>query len=148
VIPLTLPPLRQRMEDIGLLAHYFMEKYCRLNHKKIVGIDDAAMDALLKHTWEGNVRELENTMERAVLISSGQHILARELLLDASENLSGSSDTFRVKGGITVRDMEKELIFRTLEDVKDNRTRAAELLGISIRTLRNKLREYKEESLN
>jgi DNA-binding NtrC family response regulator len=119
-----------------------------LNHKKIVGIDDAAMDVLLKHAWEGNVRELENTMERAVLISSGQHILARELLLDASENLSGSSDTFRVKAGFTVRDMEKELIFRTLEDVNDNRTQAAELLGISIRTLRNKLREYKEESLN
>ena len=126
VIPLTLPPLRQRKEDIELLAHYFMEKYCRLNHKKIVEIDGAAMDVLLNHAWEGNVRELENTMERAVLIGSGQHISPQDLLLDASENRSESSDTLSVRAGCTVRDMEKELIFRTLEDVNDNRTQAAE----------------------
>jgi len=146
VIPLTLPPLRQRQEDIEPLAHYFLEKYCLLNHKKISGIDDAAMEVLLNHAWEGNIRELENTMERAVLIVSGQHISPQNLLLDASENRSDSSDTFNVKAGCTVRDMEKKLIFRTLEDVSDNRTQAAELLGISIRTLRNKLREYKDGS--
>ena len=148
VIPLTLPPLRQRKEDIELLARYFIKKYCQLNQKKEIGIDDAAMDVLLNHAWEGNVRELENNMERAVLIGGGQHISPQNLLLDASESGSESSDTFRVKAGRTVRDMEKELIFRTLEDVNDNRTQAAELLGISIRTLRNKLREYKEESLS
>jgi DNA-binding NtrC family response regulator len=85
-------------------------------------------------------------MERAVLIVSGQHISPQNLLLDASENRSDSSDTLNVKAGCTVRDMEKKLIFRTLEDVSDNRTQAAELLGISIRTLRNKLREYKDGS--
>jgi transcriptional regulator with PAS, ATPase and Fis domain len=148
VIPLTLPPLRQRQEDIELLAHYFMEKYCLLNHKKNVEIDDAAMDVLLNHAWEGNVRELENTMERAVLIGSSQQISVQDLLLDDSEKRAESSDTMRVRAGRTVRDMEKELIVRTLEDVNDNRTQAAELLGISIRTLRNKLREYKEESLS
>jgi len=148
VIPLTLPPLAQRKEDIESLARYFMEKYCQLNHKKIIGIDDAAMDVLLNHAWKGNVRELENTMERAVLIGSGQQILPQNLLVEASENRAESSDTLRVKAGRTVRDMEKELIFRTLEDVHDNRTQAAELLGISIRTLRNKLHEYKEESLS
>ncbi len=148
VIPLTLPPLRQRKEDIELLARYFMEKYCRLNHKKNVEIDDAAMDVLLNHAWEGNVRELENTMERAVLIGSNQHISVQDLLLDDSEKRTESSDTMRVRAGRTVRDMEKELIFRTLEDVNDNRTQAAELLGISIRTLRNKLREYKAEYLS
>ena len=148
VIPLTLPPLRQRKEDIELLAHYFMEKYCRLNHKKNVEIDDAAMDVLLNHAWEGNVRELENTMERAVLIGSSQQISVQDLLLDDSEKRAESSDTMRVRAGRTVRDMEKELIVRTLEDVNDNRNQAAELLGISIRTLRNKLREYKEESLS
>jgi DNA-binding NtrC family response regulator len=145
VIPLTLPPLRQRKEDIELLARYFMEKYCRLNHKKNVEIDDAAMNVLLNHAWEGNVRELENTMERAVLIGSNQHISVQDLLLDDSEKMTESSDAIQVRAGRTVRDMEKELIFRTLEDVNDNRTQAAELLGISIRTLRNKLREYREE---
>jgi len=145
VIPLTLPPLRQRKEDIELLARYFMEKYCRLNHKKNVAIDAAALDVLLNHTWEGNVRELENTMERAVLIGGNQHISVPDLLLDDSEKRTESSDAIRVRAGRTVRDMEKELIFQTLEDVNDNRTQAAELLGISIRTLRNKLREYREE---
>ena len=148
VIPLTLPPLRQRREDIEPLAHFFMDKYCRLNHKKISGIDPAAMELLLNYAWEGNVRELENTMERAVLIGNGQHISPQDLLLDTPVTGAESSGNFRVKAGRTVRDMEKELICRTLEDVNDNRTQAAELLGISIRTLRNKLREYKAESLS
>lgn len=146
VIPLTLPPLRQRKEDIELLACYFIERYCRLNHKKKITIDDAALEVLLNHTWEGNVRELENTMERAVLIGNGRHISVQNLLLEASENRVESSDMLRFKAGCTVRDMEKELIVRTLQDVNDNRTQAAELLGISIRTLRNKLREYKGET--
>jgi len=146
VIPLTLPPLRQRNEDIELLVHYFMDKYCRLNDKKISGIDQAAMELLLNHVWEGNVRELENTMERAVLISGGPYILPQDLLLEPTEHGAESTDAFRVKAGCTVRDMEKELIYQTLNDVNHNRTQAAELLGISIRTLRNKLREYKDRS--
>jgi len=145
VIPLRLPPLRQRREDIEALACYFMEKYCKLNHKEICEIDAAAMDVLLNHTWGGNVRELENTIERAVLIAGGRHISPQNLLLETSESSAQSPDAIRVKAGLTVRDMEKALIFRTLQDVNDNRTQAAELLGISIRTLRNKLREYKEE---
>jgi DNA-binding NtrC family response regulator len=146
VIPLTLPALRQRKEDIELLARYFMEKYCRLNQKKIIEIDQAALDVLQNHKWVGNVRELENTIERAVLVGNGPCISPQNFLLEASENRAESSDTFRIKAGRTVRDMEKELIFQTLQNVNDNRTQAAELLGISIRTLRNKLREYKEET--
>ena len=144
VIPLTLPPLRHRKEDIELLARYFVEKYCRLNCKKKMELDAATLDALTNHTWEGNVRELENTIERAVLIGKGPNISPRHLLLDGSENKNQRSEAFTIKAGRTVRDMEKELIYRTLADVNDNRTQAAELLGISIRTLRNKLREYKE----
>jgi DNA-binding NtrC family response regulator len=146
VIPLTLPPLRQRKDDIDLLAHHFVEKYCRINHKDIIGIDPDAMELLLNHRWSGNVRELENTMERAVLIGNGQPISPQNLLLDVPEPGRPGSNSFRIKAGRTVREMEKELIYRTLEDVKDNRTQAAELLGISIRTLRNKLREYRAET--
>jgi DNA-binding NtrC family response regulator len=123
-----------------------MEKYCRLNQKKIIEIDQAALDVLQNHKWVGNVRELENTIERAVLVGNGPCISPQNFLLEASENRAESSDTFRIKAGRTVRDMEKELIFQTLQNVNDNRTQAAELLGISIRTLRNKLREYKEET--
>ena len=101
---------------------------------------------LLKHSWNGNVRELENTIERAVLISSGEHILPENLLMEPSESGAQAPAEPDLKVGITVRDMEKDLIFRTLEKVNDNRTHAADLLGISIRTLRNKLREYKEET--
>jgi len=145
VIPLTLPPLRERKEDIELLAEHFLRKYCLANQKTITGIDDIAMKILRNYSWKGNIRELENTIERAVLISVGGIILPEHLLLDLSEHESEYAATFSVNAGYTVREMEKELIFRTLKDVNDNRTHAAELLGISIRTLRNKLREYREE---
>ena len=147
VIPLTLPPLRERNEDIALLAGHFLKKYCLANQKTIYRIDDIAMKMLNNYSWKGNIRELENTMERAVLISGGGHILAEHLLLDLAENEPESGFSFPVKAGYTVREMEKELIIRTLEDVNDNRTHAAELLGISIRTLRNKLQEYKQEMM-
>jgi DNA-binding NtrC family response regulator len=147
VIPLTLPPLRERKEDIELLARHFLRKYCLANRKTITGIDDIAMKILRNYSWKGNIRELENTIERAVLISVGGIILPEHLLLDLSEHEPESPATFSVNAGYTVREMEKELIFRTLEDVNDNRTHAAELLGISIRTLRNKLREYKQEAI-
>jgi DNA-binding NtrC family response regulator len=145
VIPLTLPPLRERKEDIKLLAAHFLKIYCLANQKTINEIDDIAMKMLTNYSWKGNIRELENTMERAVLISEGGIILPEHLLLDITENEPKSEANFSVNAGYTVREMEKELIFRTLEDVNDNRTHAAELLGISIRTLRNKLREYREE---
>jgi transcriptional regulator with PAS, ATPase and Fis domain len=149
VIPLTLPPLRERRDDIELLAHHFLDKYRRLNHKNIAGISEAAMDVLRNHAWDGNVRELENTMERAVLIGGGEIVEPEDLLLDSSESRAETPETLALNAaGRTVHAMEKELIFRTLDEVNDNRTHAAELLGISIRTLRNKLREYKEEAIS
>jgi len=148
VIPLTLPPLRERRDDVELLAHHFLDKYRRLNHKNIGGISEAAMVVLRNHAWNGNVRELENTMERAVLIGGGENVEPEDLLLDSTENRAEPRGALAINAGRTVHAMEKELIFRTLEEVNDNRTHAAELLGISIRTLRNKLREYKEEALS
>ena len=146
VIPLTLPPLRDRKDDIPLLAKHFLGKASLSNKKKITGISNEAMALLLKHEWNGNIRELENTIERAVLLGCGELILPEHLIIDASQRASNSTDAFAVKVGCTVREMEKELIFRTLKEVNDNRTHAAELLGVSIRTLRNKLHEYKQES--
>ena len=145
VIPLTLPPLRERKEDIDILAKHFLEKYSKANNKEINAIDDVAMDRLLNHSWKGNVRELENIIERAVLICTGKSVLHAHLLLDPSESNAECAEPLAVHTGHTVRQMEKKLIFHTLKDVDDNRTRAAELLGISIRTLRNKLHEYKVE---
>ena len=146
VIPLTLPPLRERKEDIETLSQHFLKKYSKANKKEINGIDDAALDKLQTSEWRGNVRELENAMERAVLICTGNTVTLEHLLLDLTESKTDSTEPLAINGGYTVRQMEKKLIFHTLKEVGDNRTRAADLLGISIRTLRNKLHEYKEES--
>ena len=145
VIPLTIPPLRKRKDDIPILAQHFLEYYSAVNSKEIVGISNEAMKLLVSYEWKGNIRELENIIERAVLVGCNGAILPENLILDPSECDSDSQSSFAVKVGYTVKEMEKQLICKTLEEVKDNRTHAAELLGISIRTLRNKLREYKEE---
>lgn len=144
VIPLVLPPLRERRDDIELLAHRFLKKFSQENQKDIGTIDEEAMNLLIEHDWKGNVRELENVIERAVLIGGGTSVKPEHLLLDASDGRSPASRNLEVKAGCTVRQMEKQLIFKTLREVDDNRTQAAELLGISIRTLRNKLHEYKQ----
>lgn len=146
VIPLILPPLRDRKEDIELLANHFLAAYAQANQKKVVGLDSLALNMLLGHNWPGNVRELQNVIERAVLIGDGPAILPEHLLLESPLGQLQPVDRVEVKAGYTVKQMEKTLIFETLKEVNDNRTRAAELLGISIRTLRNKLNEYKQEA--
>jgi transcriptional regulator with PAS, ATPase and Fis domain len=141
VIPITIPPLRDRKEDIRLLSEYFIEKYGPRSGKRVTAIDSTAVALLEKQPWKGNVRELENTIERATLLASGSTITEDSLLLDSLSGDGGDPSAVRV--GWSVKEMEKELIIKTLEEVNDNRTRAAEILGISIRTLRNKLNEYK-----
>jgi len=145
VVPLTIPPLRERRGDILLLARYFLDKYNSMNQRKLTRISEEALSLLLTHDWKGNVRELENSIERAVLIGSGAVVLPEHLILGKVEDAFKPALPSGVKVGTTVREMEKELIVKTLKEVSENRTRAAQLLGISIRTLRNKLREYKRE---
>jgi DNA-binding NtrC family response regulator len=143
VIPLTIPPLRERKNDIPLLADYFFKSFCSQNGKAMHGISDQAMELLVRQPWPGNVRELENTIERGVLIGSGEELLPAHLVLE--ENIENAPRPSSLPAGMTVREMEKTLIFKTLSEVGDNRTHAAKMLGISIRTLRNKLNEYREE---
>ena len=147
VVPFTLPPLRERKGDIPLLVDHFLEKYSRLNNQEKKKISAPAMAQLVDKAWKGNIRELENSIERAVLISSEPELLPEHLFLDSvdGECRPPSSSVMSMRAGMTVKEMEKQLITKTLEEVNDNRTHAAELLGISIRTLRNKLREYKQE---
>lgn len=143
VIPFTIPPLRERKGDIPLLVQHFLEKYSSLNGRGMATISDEALSALMGLEWKGNVRELENTIERASLLTEHETILPEHLFLEDAAN--DKHKPIQIRPGMTVKEMEKELIFKTLQEVNDNRTHAADMLGVSIRTLRNKLREYKEK---
>lgn len=143
VIPLIVPPLRERKGDIPLLANYFLEKYSSANNKRMKEIAEKTISLLLQYEWKGNVREFENTIERTVLMGKGKTLLPKHLFLEGTEG--DESEPFNIRAGLSVREMERKLIFRTLKEVNGNRTHATKMLGISIRTLRNKLREYKEE---
>jgi DNA-binding NtrC family response regulator len=145
VLPFNIPPLRERADDIAVLADHFIQKISGQNGKWVEKISDAALTCLKSRQWKGNVRELGNVIERAVLVADGTTILPDHLLLDADRSEVSQDNSPLV--GTTVKDMEKTLIFKTLEHVNENRTHAAKLLGISIRTLRNKLKEYRAESL-
>ncbi len=144
VVSLTIPPLRERTDDIPILARHFCDKFCRVNGCEPADLSDAAVKLLIRHPWPGNVRELENALERAVLIGSAKVIEPGDLLLNPEETIESTQATVEIRAGQSVRDVEKKLIVTTLKQVNDNRTQAAELLGISIRTLRNKLKEYRQ----
>jgi len=161
VIPLRVPPLRARPDDIELLARFFVEVSVHLNGKTPKQLATCALQKLLGWRWPGNVRELENVIERSVLISSGEAIAADDIALAGFDEAvpSTSPDHGSEKGGLilkpgmTVFEAERCLILKTLEHTRQNRTQAAVLLGISIRTLRNKLHEYNgtgsgEEAVN
>jgi len=114
-----------------------------LNQKVPVPLNGRALDKIRQWTWPGNVRELENVIERAVLLSQGDEISTDSILIEEDKNISQSS-SFTLNAGLTIAEMERLLIFKTLDQTAQNRTKAAKLLGISIRTLRNKLHEYQE----
>lgn len=148
VLPVRVPPLRERPKDIELLARYFMEMSSHRNGRAVKRIDLEAMTKLLNWSWPGNVRELENVIERAVLLSNGDVLRERDVQIDgdrlaiADQNIQAGAAG--LTAGMTVAQAEKALILKTLEFTEQNRTKAAQMLGISIRTLRNKLHEYGE----
>ena len=143
VIPLTLIPLRERKDDISLLAEHFMNQFCQENSRYSVKMDPATLTLLKKYRWPGNIRELGNIIERTCLMCQGDTLLPSHLFFD-DEPLSSGKNGANASFTGTIYEMEKELILQTLEEFSGNKTKAAESLGISIRTLRNKLNEYNE----
>ncbi len=142
VMPVTIPPLRERPEDIQILVEHFAQQSFRRNRRSGLGIvSEDAMNYLKSRRWRGNVRELENVIERAVLLSDGgclriEHVSFEEPTLQ--------TPSYSPKPTGSIWEMERDLIFRALDQHGGNRTHAARTLGISIRTLRNKLREYRQ----
>lgn len=134
VFPVKVPPLRERPEDIPLLAMHFVEKFSACSGKTIKGLSEESLNFLNKRQWRGNVRELENIIQRAVFLCKGDFISMDNLLLEDIVDMPGANGN--------LRGMEKELILQTLKDVNGNKTQAAKLLGISVRTIRNKLNTY------
>jgi DNA-binding NtrC family response regulator len=141
VINLHLPPLRERIGDAPTLAIHFLEKYNAENHKSIRGFDDEAMAIVRRHSWPGNVRELENVVERAVVLCSGTQIGARDLPQEL-RSLGPSQQGRPTIPGATMGEIERHAILETLAHVGGSTAAAAEMLGISVRTIQYRLREY------
>ncbi len=141
VVPLLVPPLRERKGDIPILVHHFMDRYALINNNRRKEISPETLRMLQEMTWHGNVRELENVIERGILLCEGETLRPEHLMFEQMD--IPSAETASMKAGMSMRDMERMLISETLREVNGNRTHAARMLGISIRTLRNKLREYR-----
>ena len=144
VMPIFLPSLRERKEDILPLAQHFLEKFCKENHKHLKKLSAAAEDRLIYYPWPGNVRELANIIERTVVLDFAEVIEPEHIYLDSSFNVKEKEDLNSLVG-LSLDEVEKKLIFATLKKEKNNRKKTAESLGITMRTLRNKLKIYYED---
>ena len=146
VVPLTLPPLRKRMDDIIPLANFFLKIYCSLNNIETKKLSPEAEDFLKQKSWSGNVRELENLMERTTLLVESKVIKLQDMeLISNPEGQTGFQEIENDRV-LPLKELERKMIFHALKDNNGNRTHASKILGISVRTLRNKLHEYKKES--
>lgn len=148
VFHIHLPPLREHKEDIPLLAEHILRDVNAKHGKNVRGIGAEVLDIFMSHTWPGNIRELRNVLERAAIMSE-KELVSRSSLPGEFGKVAtkspGDLSTIRFPIGTTVDAMERELILQTLQATGNNKTRAAELLGVSLKTLHNKLKEYGSE---
>ncbi len=158
VIPLTMPPLRERKEDIEQLSRYFINRFSEQYGKSVKKMSKASRARFLEYSWPGNIREMENLVERAVLLSLTEQLepwdfwdedadvpsIAPEFAAEPAGEFSPAPEYAGEKGGVaSLRDVERQMILQALQQTDNNRTHAARILGISVRTLRNKLQEYR-----
>ncbi|MFL5425127.1 MAG: sigma-54-dependent transcriptional regulator [Myxococcales bacterium] len=142
VVAVTLPPLRNRKGDIPALAAHFIDKYAKNYGKTIEGLAPGTLNALLSHDWPGNVRELENAIERAVVLCKSEQLTADDLPATLRGPRPSKRDVAGLIPGATMDEIEREAILRTLEIVDGSTSRAAEVLGISVRKIQYRLKEY------
>ena len=146
VFTIELPPLRERLGDVRLLVESFVQNFNERDGKSLRGIDEDALVALKSYRWPGNVRELRNVVERAVIVARGDMVTRPDLPPSVTEpkRMPGAADGVELPVGTTVEQAEKNLILKTLDATGRNKTRAADILGISLKTLHNKLKKYRE----
>jgi DNA-binding NtrC family response regulator len=148
VVMIQTPPLRDRREDVPLLVGHFLAKFTAAHRKGLRGLTREAQELLTGYHWPGNVRQLENCLEQAVVLCEGATIDVDVLPLADPAPRSESDPTVRIKPGLTLREVEQQYILRTLEDTGGNRTRAARILDISLRCLQYKLKAYAQEGVS
>jgi len=145
VVNLWVPSLRDRGDDVPLLAAFFLKRFSEFNRKQLKGFTPMAMDVLVKYDWPGNVRELENAVERAVILTPGEYVSEKDLppvLTQHFESVCGSSDVPQRLGGKSLQEIEKVAIEETLAQTGGNKSEAAKLLGVTRTTLDNKIKKY------
>ncbi len=145
VMVLKMPPLRDRQDDVPLLANFFLERFAEKNRKKLSGFTPVAMDMLIRHPWPGNVRELENAVERAVILSMGEYVTEKELpptVIESYELNEATGPNSLQLGGQPLENIQKQAILATLEQTGWNKSEAAKILNITRTTLNNKLKKY------
>ncbi len=138
VITVSLPPLRERTGDIPILAKHFLKRFADKNNTPIKNTSTRAMRVLENYNWQGNIRELENTIERATILTENDTIDVEDLFIPKAEMLAG--------GRKTLKEVEREIVLKTLEEFGHNKTRTSEVLGVSLRWLHYKLNEWKKQS--
>jgi transcriptional regulator with PAS, ATPase and Fis domain len=143
VFEIRLPPLRRRRTDIPLLVHAFVKEFNQRNGRSIAGVSQDVMNVFEEHSWPGNIRELRNVIERATIVADGPLINVKDLPPLLDHDRPPAAD--KLAPGMTVDQAERALILMTLEHTRGNKTRAAEMLDISLKTLHNKLDRYEEQ---
>jgi DNA-binding NtrC family response regulator len=146
VIGIAVPPLRERTEDIPLLVENFISEFNAQNGKTVRTVAPDAARLLRRYSWPGNIRELRNVIERAVILTPGDFIEVEHLPSDLSGPPPPSIQTVGLTPGMTVDEAERRLIELTLQHTRDNKTRAAEILGVTVKTLHNKLKRFRREA--
>jgi two-component system, NtrC family, response regulator len=147
VVMIQTPPLRERKGDIALLVEHFLRKFSGAHRKRIRALTPAAMELLTSYQWPGNIRQLENCIEQAVVLCEGDLVDVGALWLGDTAAPRPTDSSIRIRAGLTLRDVEQQYILRTLQETGGNRTRAARVLGISLRCLQYKLKAYAEAGI-
>jgi DNA-binding NtrC family response regulator len=142
VVPISLPPLRNRPDDIPLLVHHFISEFNRKHHLQIEGPTEEALALLRVYSWPGNVRELRNVIERSVVLTKGEWVQEKDLPPYVRDPVLRSEKLVFPVGATTVADAERELILKTLEHAGQNKAEAARQLGVDVKTIYNKLKAY------